>query len=206
MKNHILKLYKWLAIVDEPKKSDLIFLFGGDAKEIAHKGLELYKQNYAPLILVTGNTGTFGPHWKEPCADVFAKYLVENGIPKDKILIQNTSTNTPEDILNSLPILKKHNLDLKQIIIVSRPVHQRRAKATFEAQYPDIVELINQPCEEKDPQNMTEGELKTVGIRCLQEYERLIKYADKGDITKQNIPKEIKETVNYLAKKLTEDK
>lgn len=202
MKEEIIKLYNWLRMEDKPEKADLIFLFGGDAREIGHKGLELFNADLAPMIITTGDTGTFGPNWGKPCAEVFADQMLQNGIPKEKILIQNSSTNTPEDIIHALPILEKHDLNSKRIIIVSRPVHQRRAYATFLEQYPNEVVLINQPCNEKLPQEMNDVELRELGFRSIQEYERLIKYADKGDLKRQEIPDEITGVVESLKKRI----
>ena len=68
-------IWEWLAIDNPPEKADIIFLFGGAILNIAQKGAELMKKNLAPIIITTGNTGTFGnPEWKEPIAKVFSKY------------------------------------------------------------------------------------------------------------------------------------
>jgi len=184
IKKNILIIYNWLAITDRLEKAELIFLFGGAIIKTAEKGFDLINNDYAPLIVVTGRTGTFGnPKWTKPIADVFAEYLRKQGIRKECILIQNRSMNTLEDVLYTLPILERNNIWPKSIILVSRPTHQRRAQATFKKQFPYSVKLINQPCEEKHPRLINkDDELNKIGISCIHEYERLIKYARKGDI------------------------
>lgn len=198
-KQYISIIWDWLAISDKLEKADLIFLFGGATMDIVDKGFELINCHYAPVILTSGNNGTFGnPKWTKPSADIFRDYLVKKGINKNRIIVQNKSTNTLEDVTYSVPLLLKTKLLPKKIILVSCPVHQRRAYATFKKQFPYRVQIINQPCHEKNPIQMDDKELKETGIRCLQEYDRLIMYAEKGDIEKQTIPHEVTQIVKKL--------
>ena len=204
IKKNILTIYNWLAITDKLEKAELIFLFGGAIIETAEKGFNLINGGYAPLIVATGCTGTFGnPEWTKPIADIFAEYLRKQGVKKECILIQNRSMNTLEDVSYTLPILEKNNIWPKSIILVTRPTHQRRARATFRKQFPYPVKLINQPCEEKHPRSIDEDDkLNKIAITCVGEYERLIKYARKGDIEEQKIPDRIHSIAEKLSEKL----
>lgn len=200
-KNNILDLLNWLAISDNLEQSDLIFLFGGAILEIPEKGFELYKKSYALEIIVTGDNGTFGnPEWNKPSANIYFDFLIEKGVPRENLVIQNKSTNTLEDVLLALPIINEKQIKIDKVILVSRPVHQRRAFATFAKYFPE-TKIINSPCKEKYANSLNNDELQNLKIRCIQEYERLIKYAKKGDILKQEIPPEIEQSYACLKKK-----
>lgn len=200
MRDLVIKLWDWLSISDEPEKADCIFLFGGSSMTTPKKGLELFNKNLAPYILTTGKSGTFGnPGWDKPIADVFANYLLQHDITPEHIVIQNVSTNTKEDVTLTIPILEDKGIPHQQMIIVSRPVHQRRAYATFKKQQPNI-KLINITSDEPHPSTVDEKELGEIGRRCLQEYERIIAYAIKGDIEKQIIPDGVKNAYDELKK------
>ena len=68
-------------------------------------------------------------------ADIFAEIMIERGVPKDKILIENKSTNTGENIQYAYKrITDKY---ISSIILVHKPYAERRALATFEKQRPD---------------------------------------------------------------------
>ena len=55
------------------------------------------------------------------------EFLLNNDIDERKILIENKSTTTEENIINSLEILKSKNLiENKSIVLVSNQVHLRR--------------------------------------------------------------------------------
>jgi uncharacterized SAM-binding protein YcdF (DUF218 family) len=185
-------LWNWLEIKDNPEVCDVIFLFGGAIIDIAAKGLELYKQDLSRRIITTGNTGTFGnPDWYEPIADVFAAYLIAHGVPEAAITRQNQSMNTLEDVTMTLPVLEANHISHGSIALVSRPLHQRRAYATYQRQDPD-ARIINLPCSEPAPADLTEVELTDISVRCTQEYERLVQYAAKGELMPQPIPDEVK--------------
>ena len=77
-------------------------------------------------------------------------------------------------------------------------MHQKRAYATFKKQFPYPIEIINQPCFETHPKDLPQTELLSVITRCLQECDRLVKYAQKGDIEKVIIPPKIDDIFNKL--------
>ena len=202
MQQLVQKLYDWLAISDPLQKSDVIFLFGGPSIHTPKKGFELYKKGLADRVVCAGDTGTFDDSgWGRPSADVFAEYLIDNGLDKKDLIIQNRSTNTLEDVIFTVPILQEKRLSHQKLILVSIPVHQRRASATFQQQYPKL-NYLNSPCDEVLPSQLSGGDLHKLGIRCLQEYDRIIGYAEKGDTKRQLIPEETKEAYLKLKSEL----
>ena len=194
----------WLTINDKPEKSDLIFVFGGPTLSQVEKAKELFDQGYSEKILVTGNTGTFNnPDWYKPVAEIYTDFLIKNGISSENLLIQNTSTNTLEDVTFSIPIIKNNFPNLQKIILVSNPIHQRRCFATFQKQFPFKIEIFNQPGDKPDLDKINNKEVVQIAIRCIQEYDRLIKYSQKGDIENTSIPKNITNVYLKLKEILT---
>jgi hypothetical protein len=190
-------IFDWLAIKDPLEKSDLIFVFGGPTLSQVKKAKQIFDQGFAPYILVTGNTGTFNnPDWNKPIANIFCDFLVENKVNPENILVQNTSMNTLEDVTCSIPIIKAKFQNFQKVILVSNPMHQRRCFATFKKQFPFDIEIINQAGDEPDLAKAGEEEVISIGTRCLQEYERLIKYSQEGDIETSIIPENV--TNSYI--------
>jgi hypothetical protein len=182
MQEAVSTLYDWLAISDELQKADLIFLFGAPTLAIPEKGLELYKAGFAPYIMASGERSlTEESGWDKTLADKYAEYLLENGVDEHHIIIQNKSLNTLEDVTFSLEAL----LRIKRIILVSRPMHQRRGYATFQKQTRSRI-LMNAPCLETLPKDQ-------LAATCILEYEKIKKYAKKGDVEEQIVPDEVRE-------------
>ena len=98
------------------------------------KGIELYKQGAAPLIVLSGRSR------EEPSpteAEVRGKIAGLAGIPREAILKEETANTTREEAIRIGPLLKEHNVS--RIILVTESFHLRRAKLVFERAGLDVV-------------------------------------------------------------------
>lgn len=118
----------YLSPQKQPVKSDVIVVVsGGQTTSRAEKGIELYKQGYAPKIVFSGAALDDGPSNAYAMRD----QALTDGIPASDISIDEKSQNTFENAENSKRIIDEY--DAKKIILVTSPYHQRRANQTFEA-------------------------------------------------------------------------
>lgn len=121
-----------VAVTSKPEKSDAVMILGckvhgNEASKLLKarilKGKELYEQGYGEYIIVSGGKAS-GEKISE--AEVMKNILLENGVPKDKILIEDKSTNTAENILFSKVIINEKNI--RNVVIVSNKSHLTRIK------------------------------------------------------------------------------
>lgn len=89
------------------------------------KALRLINHRNIGTIIVSGGA----VQNRFPEASVMKKYLMENGVPEDKIIVEDRATSTFGNAYESRKILKKYHLE--NPIIVTSEEHQPRAKATF---------------------------------------------------------------------------
>lgn len=115
----------------KPKKSDSIIILGCQVKgttlstflkERLDRGIELYKEGFAEYIIVAGGQGP-GEDITE--AEAMKRYLVTKGIEESKIIMEDKSSNTMENLRYAKEIMKEKNLDTA--IIVSNKYHLKRA-------------------------------------------------------------------------------
>ncbi|QQS43671.1 YdcF family protein [Candidatus Roizmanbacteria bacterium] len=85
--------------------------------------VELYKEGFAPKILMSGGNDE-GTNINE--AENMKKFAIAAGVPTEDILIENKSTSTYENFAFSKEILTDAKLD--SVIIVTDPYHIARAK------------------------------------------------------------------------------
>ncbi len=114
-----------------PERSDCIIVLGCSvygttpspflAGRLQHAEL-LYRQGYANYIIVSGGQGA-GELISE--AEAMKNYLIERGIDSDRIIIENRSTSTYENLAYSKE--KMVEFALSDAIIVSNKFHLRRA-------------------------------------------------------------------------------
>src|SRR5690242_2279477 len=92
-------------------KADAILVLCSHDKRVAERGAQLFLEGWAPLLIFSGGLGTITRGmWTEPEADLFARIAQDMGVPEEKILIENRSTNTGENILLTKQMLAERNL------------------------------------------------------------------------------------------------
>jgi uncharacterized SAM-binding protein YcdF (DUF218 family) len=113
---------------------------------VAERGAELYLERRAPLLIFSGGSGRItGRLWEEPEADLFARVAVGHGVPHDRILIENRSTNTGENVRFTRQLLADRQLDPASFILVQKPYMERRAYATFRKMWPEKAVQVTSP-------------------------------------------------------------
>ncbi len=127
-------------------KADAILVLGSYDTAVAERGAELWLEGWAPLVVMSGGQGAITRRlWEEPEADLFARIAVEKGVPADRILIENASTNTGENITFTRRLLADRGLDPGSFIVVQKPYMERRSYATFRRLWPEKIVVVTSP-------------------------------------------------------------
>lgn len=186
------KIWDFLKIKDAAQKADAIFILGGSSLLPVTKAAELYKKGFSKKIVFISTGGTFtNPKWKAGEAITYLRKLLSLGIPKKDILWAELTSNTLDEAKQGVRFMRKMGLNPKNVILVDRPVHQRRGYATFKKQN-SKVNFINVCSDEKfNPSPYLIG-------RLLAEVERLVTYAKKGDLERQFIDKDVRAACKTL--------
>ncbi|GAB4412113.1 MAG: YdcF family protein [Anaerolineales bacterium] len=84
-------------------------------------GVALYKQGYAPRIIVSGGLGQLPPSE----AEAMRRVAVGMGVSPEDILMEDRSHSTLDNIRNSRDIMAAHGW--RSVLLVSDPYHMFRA-------------------------------------------------------------------------------
>lgn len=115
----------------KPVRSDCIIVLGCKVdktvpspflKSRVDEGIRLYKAGYGKYIIVSGGQGQ-GEDITE--AEAMKKIMVSKGIDQKVILIENKSTSTLTNLINSKKIMDAMNF--RNAVIVSNKFHLKRA-------------------------------------------------------------------------------
>ena len=123
------------AVRDETRPADAIVVFG--AAEYAGRpspvlkarldhALALYRRGFANLIITTGGPGG-DPHFTE--AGVGRNYLVDRGVPPEKIVVEEQSSTTAQAVLLVAEVLARNRM--RTCVAVSDGYHLFRIKRQF---------------------------------------------------------------------------
>ncbi len=117
--------------VDEKAPADVAIILGaaisdGEVspvyRERINHAITLYEEGTVDFIILTGG---FGEGSYKSDSQVAKEYTLSQGIPEERILIEEKSTITEENLEFSKEIMTENNLETA--IIVSDPLHMKRA-------------------------------------------------------------------------------
>jgi uncharacterized SAM-binding protein YcdF (DUF218 family) len=186
------KLWNYHHMNNKLEKADCILVLGSHDTRIAERGAQLFLEGWAPLLIYSGGVGRLTEGlWNKPEAEVFVDIAIKMGVPKDKILIENKSTNTGENIIFTMKLLKEKKLDLQSFIVVQKPYMERRAYATFKKHLPDKKIIVTSPqisFENYPNDKISKDDMINIMVGDLQ---RIKTYPEKGFQIPQEIPEDV---------------
>lgn len=102
----------------------------GLAKRL-NKAYEYYEKNPETVIIVSGGQG---PQEDIPEALAMKRYLVDKGIPEDKIIMEDKSTSTITNFKYSHEIMKEKGLPDDSVVFVTNAYHVYRGASYAKAE------------------------------------------------------------------------
>lgn len=160
-------------------RADAIVVLGGGAlppggwsrvTTRAGTGLSLWRQDRAPLLLVSGRDQ----------ARQLAEGYTLSGVPGRQLLVEGDSENTRENARDSALLLRSRGID--DVLLVTSSIHMRRAAAAFRKQG---IAVSPAPVAEPlaslaaAPPWLPRREALTMSARCLREYVALWVYRER---------------------------
>ncbi len=118
----------WLAApAQPPRRADAIVALGGDDGDRALRALGLYREGYAPTLVLTGlEYGNAAP----PAALTWrADFLEAHGVPRSAVRFEMVSRNSFSEATSILALMRQERWHT--VIVVSDPPHMRRLAWTW---------------------------------------------------------------------------
>jgi len=179
--------------------ADILILFGNDDIRSIEEAAK--KANLAKNIVVSGYRGRLGDALIKNAqeagyiikgdlaliseAEIMKHILVANGVPEEKIILEDRSTNTKENVDNVKALLKDRGISYRIIILMQKPLQQKRARLTFEKAFEQEIETgeieyISYAPYIPDAMHMSTEELAESMALCRDEFRRFEEYGPRG--------------------------
>ncbi len=186
-------LWDYHQLNHELEPADLILVLCSHDKAVAERGAQLFLEGWAPVLMFSGGLGTITRQWwSEPEADQFAAIALAMGVPRDRILVENRSTNTGENVAFTRELLASRGLDPRSFILVQKPYMERRSYATFLKVWPGKRVIVTSPrvsfdayLERYANDALSADDVISIIVGDLQ---RIRVYAERGFQVAQEIP------------------
>jgi uncharacterized SAM-binding protein YcdF (DUF218 family) len=163
---------------DPLKKADAIVILEGDGLERIEEGVRLFKDGWAPLIVISG--GLAKPPHSIPATQMLPHVLARN-VPAYSVVLEEKSLNTREQAVEIMTLAAARGW--KRIIITVSHYHQYRAYLTLlkaMQQRGMLLEMINAPARQLPW--FTPGEDGTRADLLQDEFDRIERYGSKGHV------------------------
>jgi len=150
--NHIIQdISDFIFVSDTPKQADIIMLPGGSYPEPAETAAQLYREGYAPLVLIGGGvsitTGKFpGPRTKTKIYnlqynteyELYYDVLVKNDVPEEAIIGEDQSSYVREMGLYARRLVDEKQISVRSALLVTKAFQARRCLMAYQAAFPSV--------------------------------------------------------------------
>ena len=128
----------YLSPQNELKPADaIVVISGGETDQRVKEGVELFHQGLAPTLIMSGAARDSGIS----NAAAMQRSAVAQGVAEERILVEDKAQDTLGNAKYVRELLSDH--DIKSIILVTSPYHQRRADLTFRRYLGKDFPIIN---------------------------------------------------------------
>lgn len=193
------KIWDYMLMHQPLEKADAIIVLGSLNTTPANRGAELFLEGWATLLVMVGGQGRITKdHFDKSEAQIYADIAIEIGVPRDKILLEEQSTNTGDNIRFTRELLEQQGIKPQKLILVHKPYMERRTYATFKKQWPEVDFIVTSPqisFEEWSSQQTKGGRFISFLVGDLQ---RILIYPAKGFQIKQEVPHDVLDAYNEL--------
>lgn len=150
-------------------------------------------------MVCSGGLGNFTREiWDEAEAVKFARVAEEMGVPRDKILIEDQSTNTGDNVLFTRELLDKRSIHPDSMLLVHKPYMERRVLATFQTLWPEMLARVSSPA--IDMLNYPNRDISMENMLNIMvgDFQRILIYPKKGFQIVQQVPDHVMEAYRQL--------
>ena len=195
-------VWDYMRLVQPARPADAILTLGSFDPQAAVHAASLWRAGLAPVAIMSGGIahrgGLLDTGWDQPEAEVFADLAVREGVPREKILIEDKAQNTGDNFIFGKAVAARAGLRPKRLLVVAKPYMTRRGFATGRKVWPEAE--LHMQCEpigmkayfarEPDPERTL---LAMVG-----DLHRIVVYPQLGFQIEQDQPASVMEAFGAL--------
>jgi uncharacterized SAM-binding protein YcdF (DUF218 family) len=183
--------------------AEAIFVLCSMDTRVAECAAQLYAQGYGRWIIISGGLGKLTKdRFDKPEAQIFADIITKTGVPEERLIIEDQSTNTGENVRFTYQLLNEQDRHFKSLILVQKPYMERRTFATFKKQWPDpdtkiAVTSPKIAYEDYFTEDMPKDFVINIMVGDLQ---RILEYPKLGLQIEQPVPSDVLQTYERLVR------
>lgn len=133
-------LFDFLSDGEEtPGQADIVLAMGSQDLNVPDTAVRAFWERRAQWLVCSGGFGKdTAALFLEPEAVLFARRCAELGVPGERILVEDRSTNSGENFRFSRALLERRGIMPRTGVIAAKPYMAKRARATALMQWPEV--------------------------------------------------------------------
>lgn len=180
-------------------KSDFILAIGSHDVRTAEHAAQLFLDGYGDFLVASGGYGKVtGNVWSMTEAEKYKEVIVKLGVSESSVLVENFATNTGDNFLLTMKLLREKGIKVSSGIVVTKPYMCRRAFATGYKQWSDVEWQVTSPDISFLDYPNSEVPFERMMNLMVGDLQRIAIYPKKGFQIEQFIPPEVWESYHYL--------
>ena len=192
-------LWEYLRLDQPLQKCDVVIAMGSHDLRVAAFAAQLVLDEWAPLLICSGGFGRLTKEiWRESEAAKFAGAAVDRGLSTSKILLEDRSTNTGENLLFSKALCEGRNIPIRTALLVHKPYMERRVWAAVQKIWPDLDAVISSPPIPFEAYPSKDIPLEQIIHIMAGDFQRILAYPEKGFAVQQQVPDEVMDALAHL--------
>jgi uncharacterized SAM-binding protein YcdF (DUF218 family) len=183
----------------EARRCDVGIGLGSHDLGVAICAVDLFHRGMFPHLVFSGaNAPTTIERFPQGEAVAYREYAVAHGVPAEAILVDPEATNTEQNVRFSRALLEKQGIEVRSVLLMSRPYQQRRAYATCKKVWPGVDVVCQSRPLALDDYVDSIGDPKKVVDMLVGDTQRIEVYAERGFAIAQHVPDEVRSAFDRL--------
>jgi len=143
------RIAEFLAVDAAPTQADLAFVFGTRHGAPAYIAVDLFRRGVVNYVALTGGNNRLTGDNE---ALTHLAILTREGVPPERIIVENSSTNTLENVVFARPRIAACLAleSIKAVVVVTKWYHCRRAIMTLKRHLPSAIRYFTRSYDPSD--------------------------------------------------------
>lgn len=183
----------------DARRCDVGIGLGSHDLGVAIVAVDLFQQGMFPRLIFSGaNAPTTIERFPQGEAVAYREYAIAHGVPENAVLIDTKATNTEQNLTFSRALLKERGIEVRSVLLMSRPYQQRRAYATCRKVWPEVDVICRSRPLTLDSYVESIGDPKKVIDMLVGDTQRIEVYAERGFAIPQPMPARVRAAFDRL--------
>ena len=195
-------LWDYMHMHQALRKCDVAIAMGSHDMRVAEYAAQLVLDGWAPILVCSGGFGRLTKGvWQESEASLFAAAALKKGLPAEKILTEDRSSNTGENLTFSKALCREKGIPAQSVLLVHKPYMERRVWAAVRKVWPETQAVVSSPPLSLASYPTDKIPFEDVIHIMVGDFQRILRYPEKGFALPQEVPAAVMEAYRRLVQK-----